>query len=53
MILTERAKQAALTQPLSPHDMRRSYVGDLLDAGDCAAVCPDRGVREVEPDFAQ
>jgi site-specific recombinase XerD len=33
MILTERAKQAALTKPLSPHDMRRSYVGDLLDAG--------------------
>lgn len=31
-MLNERAKQAGV-EKLSPHDLRRSFVGDLLDAG--------------------
>jgi len=31
-ILTQRAEQAGV-KALSPHDMRRTFVGDLLDAG--------------------
>lgn len=37
-MLNERAKQAGV-EKLSPHDLRRSFVGDLLDAGaDIATV---------------
>jgi integrase/recombinase XerD len=38
-ILKKHAKNAGLTEPVSPHDMRRSFIGDALDAGiDLATV---------------
>ncbi len=38
VILTKRAKQAQIAH-LSPHDLRRSFISDLLDAGaDIATV---------------
>jgi len=38
-ILSKHANGAALTEPITPHDMRRTFVGDALDAGiDLATV---------------
>lgn len=46
-ILQERAQQAGVSK-LSPHDFRRSFVGDLLDAGaDIATVQKMAGHADV------
>jgi site-specific recombinase XerD len=31
--LLKRQRQAGLDRPLTPHDLRRTFVGDMLDAG--------------------
>jgi site-specific recombinase XerD len=46
--LARRARQAHLSRPFSPHDLRRTFAGDLLDSGaDIATVSALMGHSSV------
>ena len=48
-IITKRAAEAGLSSKISPHDFRRTYAGELLDAGqDIATVAALLGHAKVE-----
>ena len=40
VILRDRASAAGIA-PFTPHDMRRTYISELLDAGADLATCKD------------